>query len=405
MRWRRSESLPLNIVGYFKNARLINGILEKLNPTLAARVINVERNMNFMLALKERIDAGEMVALLADRVGLGDRVVEVELFGAPALLPAGPYWLAASLRCPVYLTFGLFHEPNRYDLYCEPFAERIELRRGERDSAARGVGAAVRGAPGALLPPGARQLVQLLPGLEGARVTLEQSEVVFGGRPVTLEQICDVAQGRAQARLNAEPEYRARLEASRASLERQLRAGRVIYGVTTGVGESCENQVPPELTDELSTNLFRFHGVGTGAPLSDEEAAAVVAARLASLACGHSGVRPLVLDRLVVLLENEDPAPHPRRGLGRRQRRSDAAVVRRRGARGRARGLVRGRGDAGARSALERCGLAPLTLRPKEALALMNGTSVMTGLAVPRVPAGAARWPGWRRRCRRWRAS
>ena len=128
---------PLNIVGYFKNARLINGVLEKLNPDLAARVINVERNMSFVLTLKERIDAGEMVAVLGDRVGLGDRVVEVDFFGARALMPAGPYWLAATLRCPVFLTFGLFHEPNRYDLYCEPFAERIELERGDRESAAR----------------------------------------------------------------------------------------------------------------------------------------------------------------------------------------------------------------------------------------------------------------------------
>ena len=129
--------LPLNVVGYFENARLINGILAKLNPALAARVINVEKNISFLLSVKERIDAGEMVALLGDRVGLGDRVVEVDLFGAPALLPAGPYWLAASLRCPVYLTFGLFHEPNRYDLYVEPFADRIELRRGEREADAR----------------------------------------------------------------------------------------------------------------------------------------------------------------------------------------------------------------------------------------------------------------------------
>ena len=128
---------PLNIVGYFKNARLINGVLQKLNPGLAARVINVERNMGFVLTLKERIDAGEMVAVLGDRVGLGERVVEVDLFGAPALLPAGPYWLAATLRCPVFLTFGLYHEPNRYDLYCEPFAERIELARGDRENAAR----------------------------------------------------------------------------------------------------------------------------------------------------------------------------------------------------------------------------------------------------------------------------
>ena len=132
-----STSLPLNIIGYFKNARLINGVLEKLNPGLATRVINVERNMTFVLTLKERIDAGEIVALLGDRIGLGDRVVEVDLLGAPALLPAGPYWLAASLRCPVYLTFGLFHEPNRYDLYCEPFAERIELARGDRAAEAR----------------------------------------------------------------------------------------------------------------------------------------------------------------------------------------------------------------------------------------------------------------------------
>jgi predicted LPLAT superfamily acyltransferase len=131
------KSLPLSVIGYFKNARLINGVLTRLNPALAGRVINVEKNMGFVLKLKERIDAGEMVALLGDRIGLGDRVVEVDLFGARALLPAGPYWLAASLGCPVYLTFGLYAEPNRYHLYCEPFADRIELRRGDRDSDAQ----------------------------------------------------------------------------------------------------------------------------------------------------------------------------------------------------------------------------------------------------------------------------
>ena len=109
--------------------------------------------------------------MLGDRVGLDERVVEVDFFGAPALLPAGPYWLAATLRCPVFLTFGLYHEPNRYDLYCEPFAERIELARGDRENAARVVGAALRATAGALLPHGPRQLVQLLPGLEGGRVS------------------------------------------------------------------------------------------------------------------------------------------------------------------------------------------------------------------------------------------
>jgi predicted LPLAT superfamily acyltransferase len=133
----RRKSVPLNIVGYFKNARLINGVLERLNPALGARLISIEPGIDFVLRLKERIDGGELVAVLADRVGLGDRSAEVELLGGRVLLPSGPYMLAAALRCPVYLTFGLYREPNRYHLYCEPFAERIELPRATRDAAAR----------------------------------------------------------------------------------------------------------------------------------------------------------------------------------------------------------------------------------------------------------------------------
>jgi predicted LPLAT superfamily acyltransferase len=128
------KSVPLNIVGYFKNARLINSMLDRLNPGLGTRVIPVERNIDFVLRLKERIDEGEVVALLGDRTGLGDRTVEVDFLGGRARLPAGPYLLAASLGCPVYLTFGLFHEPNRYDLYCELFAEKIELPRRAREA-------------------------------------------------------------------------------------------------------------------------------------------------------------------------------------------------------------------------------------------------------------------------------
>jgi predicted LPLAT superfamily acyltransferase len=131
----RRSSIPLNIVGYFKNARLINGVLQKLNPQMSARLVSVEPGMDFVLKLKERIDDGQLVALLGDRVGLSDRSVEVDFLGGRVRLPSGPYLLAAVLRCPVYLTFGLYHEPNRYHLYCEPFAERIELPRASRDAA------------------------------------------------------------------------------------------------------------------------------------------------------------------------------------------------------------------------------------------------------------------------------
>ena len=208
----------------------------------------------------------------------------------------------------------------------------------------------------------------------------ETQAVVFGAGPVGLEQISALATGRARAELSANPEYRARLEASRRSLERQLAEGKAVYGVTTGVGESCETEVPAGLAEALAVNLLRFHGCGTGAPLSDEESAAVVAVRLASLARGHSGVRPLVLERLVDLLNRRVLPRIPSEGsvgasgnltplsyvaavlIGEREVSFDGRVL-------------------PAAEALATAGLAPLTLLPKESLALMNGTSMMTGLA------------------------
>ena len=136
----KRERFPLNIVGHFENARMINGLLEKLDPEISARVLHVgDDPVSFALAVRERLAHGEMVAILADRVGLNNKRVEVEFFGRPAEFPAGPFLLAATLRCPVYLVFGLYFEPNRYELFCEPFAERIELPRGDRANALRAV--------------------------------------------------------------------------------------------------------------------------------------------------------------------------------------------------------------------------------------------------------------------------
>ena len=213
-----------------------------------------------------------------------------------------------------------------------------------------------------------------------ARATPSSPTVVLGPEPVTIGQVCDVAAGRSRATLSRDAGFRARLESSRASLERQLAAGRTIYGVTTGVGESCENVVPMARTDELSANLLRFHGCGTGAPLTDEESAAVVAARLASLCRGHSGVRPIVLERLADLLEHRVLPRIPSEGsVGASGDLTPLSYVA---------AVLMGEREVSyggvvmpAREAFERCGIEPLELRPKEALSLMNGTSLMTGLA------------------------
>ena len=130
------EAFPVHIVGHFANAKMINGLLEALNPKLASRVIHVgDDPLGLALSLRERIESGNMVALLGDRVGLNERNIEVEFFGRPARFPAGPFLLAAALRAPVYLVFGLYREPRHYALHCELFAERITLPRLDRQAA------------------------------------------------------------------------------------------------------------------------------------------------------------------------------------------------------------------------------------------------------------------------------
>ncbi|MFW2388414.1 MAG: lipid A biosynthesis acyltransferase [Polyangiales bacterium] len=130
------ESFPLSIVGHFENARMINALLSDLDPEMAANVIHAgDDPMGFALEVRDRLSQGHMIAILGDRVGLNEKTVSVEFFGKHAPFPAGPFILAAALQAPVYLVFGLYYEPNRYDLFCEPFAERIELPRRERGEA------------------------------------------------------------------------------------------------------------------------------------------------------------------------------------------------------------------------------------------------------------------------------
>jgi predicted LPLAT superfamily acyltransferase len=134
------DQLPLNIVGHFENARMINALLERLDPHASARVLHVGRDpVGFAMQVSERLEQGEMVAILADRVGLNDKRTTVDFFGKKTAFPTGPFVLASVLKRPVYLVFGLYFEPNRYELFCEPFAESIELPRQQRASALQDV--------------------------------------------------------------------------------------------------------------------------------------------------------------------------------------------------------------------------------------------------------------------------
>jgi len=124
----------ISVVADFRGSRMLSGMLERLNPALSEEVIPVGDGFETVLRIKERIDAGEFVALLADRASPGERAIPVSFLGAPARFPVGPYLLAATLACPVLLTFGIRKTPNRYEVHCEPFANQITLPRRRRDA-------------------------------------------------------------------------------------------------------------------------------------------------------------------------------------------------------------------------------------------------------------------------------
>jgi predicted LPLAT superfamily acyltransferase len=132
----RSQSYPINMVVNFSNAQRMQSVVDQLDPSSTTRFISVAGPpLDFVLKIRECIERGEMVAILADRIGPDARSTTADFLGAPARFASGPFILAAALHCPVYLTFGLYRGHNRYDLHCEHFADAIDLPRKQRELA------------------------------------------------------------------------------------------------------------------------------------------------------------------------------------------------------------------------------------------------------------------------------
>lgn len=136
----QDADLPINILAHNANAKMIAAFLDEVSGGRSkVRVIEIDpADRTYILTVKERVEAGELVAVLGDRLGLNDRSAVVEFMGAPARLPTGPYIMAAVLRCPIYTVFGLYSPKRRYDLRCEPFCEQVVLPRKTREAALQG---------------------------------------------------------------------------------------------------------------------------------------------------------------------------------------------------------------------------------------------------------------------------
>ena len=204
--------------------------------------------------------------------------------------------------------------------------------------------------------------------------------VCFDGTRLRIEDIAALARRERPAVLSAAPAFRARIAKGADFLDRLLREDGVVYGVTTGYGDSCTVHIPLDLVAELPHHLYTYHGIGAGRMLAPEEVRAVLAARLASLSQGYSAVSVDLLVQLEALLVHDVLPMIPAEGsVGASGDLTPLSYVA---------AVLCGEREVwfdGARrpaaEALLAVGHTPLRLRPKEGLAIMNGTAVMTGLA------------------------
>ncbi|SDI76732.1 histidine ammonia-lyase [Ferrimonas sediminum] len=216
--------------------------------------------------------------------------------------------------------------------------------------------------------------------MESQLSQLSQSALIeFGPAPLTIKQVNAIAAG-ARVSLSDCPEVRQRLQRSADLLDTLLQQDGEIYGVTTGYGDSCTVTIPDELVQELPLHLTRFHGCGMGRHFDETQGRAILAARLASLCIGRSGVSIALLERMVEMLNHGVIPRIPEEGsVGASGDLTPlsyiaAALVGEREVY--YQGQIRETQDVYAE-----LGWQPLVLRPKEGLALMNGTAVMTAVA------------------------
>ena len=136
----------------------------------------------------------------------------------------------------------------------------------------------------------------------------DQYTVVVGKGNVSLDQIIDVAVGRAKVSISSDPEFTRKMNNSRETLLNAMKNGVPVYGVTTGYGKSCGKRMAMEVAIKNGENLLRFHGCGTGEPIGIEETRAAMLTRILCFSRGYSGVSMDLLNQLADFL-NEGITP------------------------------------------------------------------------------------------------
>ena len=208
----------------------------------------------------------------------------------------------------------------------------------------------------------------------------ERISIELTGNNVTVEQVCQVAREKAQVKLA--DSARKNMQESRDYIEKRIASGEVMYGINTGFGAFSSVRINDSQLEDLQKNLIRSHSMGLGEPFSQEQTRAIMFLRANALARGHSGVRPLTVEKILQFL-NEDIIPViPQQGSvgasGDLAPLSHLALA------------IIGEGQVwssagtfvGVGEVLKQKKIEPLTLKAKEGLSMINGCQVMTAVGM-----------------------
>ena len=203
--------------------------------------------------------------------------------------------------------------------------------------------------------------------------------IALDGKQLTLEEVLEVAEGRAEVRIAAS--VAKKVKRSRDFIEKALEQGEKIYGVTTGFGMLSDQVIDQSQIEDLQRNLIRSHSVGVGPSFDEVTTRAIMLLRANVIAMGYSGVRMEVLKRLVDMVNKEVHPLVPEQGsVGASGDLAPLAHLA---------SVLVGEGEAifhgkvmSGKKAMEKAQIPLLTLKAKEGLALVNGTQVMTAVGL-----------------------
>jgi len=201
--------------------------------------------------------------------------------------------------------------------------------------------------------------------------------IEINGNSLKIEDVIEVAKYYKKVKLSENAIEK--IIKSRNFVEKILKENRVVYGITTGVGELANKIISPEESQKLQLNLIRSHAVGVGEPFDEEIVRAIILLRANALAKGHSGVRKELIEFLIEILNKKIHPYIPSQGSVGAS--GDLAPLAHLSL------VIIGEGECiqnGKRvpsiEVLKAKGLRPMKLFPKEGLALINGTQVMSAI-------------------------